>query len=136
MNNIDKTDETDTLLKQQGVLSFFSLFTSTSTLLCCALPALFVTLGFGASLAGLFQTAPWVTSLSEYKIHFFVIAGCFIALSVFFYYKNRNLPCPADKQKAIACTRLRRINFIILIISVILYGTGAFFTFFAADLLY
>ena len=36
--------------------SYLSLFTATGTLLCCALPSLLVTLGLGATLAGL---GPW-----------------------------------------------------------------------------
>ena len=34
-----------------GLLNYFSLFTSLSTLLCCALPSLLVLLGLGASVA-------------------------------------------------------------------------------------
>ena len=56
------------------LLTFFpsiSLFTSFATLLCCALPALLVTLGMGASLAGLIGTFPSITFLSNYKIYFY-----------------------------------------------------------------
>ena len=64
------------------LLTFFpsiSLFTSFATLLCCALPALLVTLGMGASLAGLIGTFPSITLLSNYKEYIFIISGILIS---------------------------------------------------------
>ena len=51
---------------RQSFLSILSLFTSFGTLVCCALPALLVTLGMGASLIsilGIFL----ITVISEQK---------------------------------------------------------------------
>lgn len=48
-------------------VSFAALFTSLGTLLCCAIPAFMVFLGFGASLAGLISAAPQITVFSQYK---------------------------------------------------------------------
>ena len=55
-------------LYKQTVFPILSLFTSIGTLLCCALPALLVTLGMGAALAGFISVAPWITVISKYKI--------------------------------------------------------------------
>ncbi|WP_448584870.1 hypothetical protein [Thermaurantiacus sp.] len=44
-----------------------SPFASASTLLCCALPALLVTLGSGAAVAGLVSAAPWLVALGRWK---------------------------------------------------------------------
>ena len=44
-----------------------SLFASTSTLLCCALPALLITLGAGAVMAGLTAAFPGIMWLSANK---------------------------------------------------------------------
>lgn len=41
-------------------LSVLSLFASLGTLVCCALPSLFVLLGLGATLASLLSSAPWL----------------------------------------------------------------------------
>ena len=49
------------------LLSVFALFGSLGTLVCCALPALFVTLGFGATFASLIGTFPQLTWLSAHK---------------------------------------------------------------------
>ena len=46
-----------------------SLFASTSTLLCCALPALLITVGAGAVMAGLTATFPGIMWLSANKGH-------------------------------------------------------------------
>ena len=123
-------------LKQHNLVAILSLFASSSTLICCALPALLVTLGLGASLAGLINAAPWISELSNYKIEFFIGTGVILSLATFMLWKARNLPCPADKAKAKACNFLRKTSQIILGISILFYLTGAFFTFFAADLFY
>jgi hypothetical protein len=44
-------DVVTTTRKRSALLSYFSLFTSLSTLLCCALPSLLVLFGLGASVA-------------------------------------------------------------------------------------
>jgi mercuric ion transport protein len=64
-----------------AVLSYFSLFTSLGTLLCCALPSLLVLAGLGASVASLLSAAPWLVSLSRHKPWTFGISGTLIAAS-------------------------------------------------------
>ena len=92
------------LLWQHTILPIISLFTSLSTLICCALPALFVTFGMGAILSSLVSTAPWITFLSEYKVIIFKISAFLLVLGCFFQFKMRNAPCPADQQKQnLAC---------------------------------
>ena len=49
--------------------NFFALFASSSTLVCCALPAIFVGLGAGASFASLVSTFPFLITLSQYKLY-------------------------------------------------------------------
>ena len=67
-------------------MSFSALFTSTGTLLCCALPALFVTLGLGGVVAATVSTVPGLITLSHYKGWVFLMAGVLIALNVFLIY--------------------------------------------------
>ncbi len=122
-------------LYKQNILATLSLFTSFGTLLCCALPALLVTLGLGAVMAGLVSTAPWITALSAYKPVVFAVAGVLLLGSAIMQWKARHAPCPADPVKAKACMRLRKISTAILAISFVIYGIGFFFAFLAADLL-
>ena len=113
-----------------------SLFSSMGTLICCALPALLVTLGMGAALAGFVGAVPWITALSEYKAYVFAFAGVMLALSTLMQWRARNAPCPADPLKAKACMRLRKVSWAILIFSIIVYLVGFFFAFLAADVFY
>ena len=46
-----------------------SLFASSSTLVCCALPALFVVMGAGASFASLVTALPFLITVSQYKLY-------------------------------------------------------------------
>ncbi len=113
-----------------------SLFTSMGTLICCALPALLVTLGMGVALAGFIGTVPWITGISEYKEWVFTGAGSMLALSAFMQWRARYASCPADPAKAKACMRLRKISVGILTFSILIYLIGFFFAFLAADIFY
>ena len=123
-------------LWKQTIAPSLSLFTSLGTLVCCALPALLVTIGMGATLAGLVSNMPWLVSLSEHKILVFAIAGIMLVISTILQYKARNMPCPNDKLKAKACSRLRKISWFILGFAIIVYLIGFFFAFIAVHIFY
>jgi hypothetical protein len=123
-------------LYKQTIAPIFSLFTSVGTLICCALPALLVTLGMGTALAGLVSTAPWITAISDYKEVVFGGAGIMLALSTYLQWRGRYAPCPADPAKAKACSRLRKVSWFILGFSILIYVVGFFFAFLAADIFY
>lgn len=106
-----------------------SLFTSAGTLVCCALPALFVSLGAGAALAGLTSSFPQLIWISQYKPWVFGIAGIMLVIAGWMQWNARYLPCPADPAQARACMRLRRISLGIYMFAVIVYLVGAFFAF-------
>src|SRR5262245_38057820 len=89
-------------------LPALSLFGATGTLVCCALPALFVSLGAGAALAGLVSSAPWLVGLSRYKAITFGLAGLLLVVAGAAQWRARYAPCPADPAQAQACRRLRR----------------------------
>lgn len=110
-------------------LSTLALFTSLSTLLCCALPALLVALGAGAVLAGLVSAWPQITFVSEHKALVFGLAGVALGLAAALRYASRNAPCPVEPGQAAACRRLRRIGDVTLLGSIVIYAVGAFFAF-------
>jgi len=118
-----------------AVLPTLSLFTSLSTLVCCALPALLVTLGMGAALAGLVTAVPQLVWLSEHKALTFGTAGVLLAGAGYMLWRARNAPCPADPAQARACMRMRRFSVWTYFVSLALYLTAAFFAFLAAELL-
>lgn len=116
-------------LRSQRLISVLSLFSSSGTLICCAIPAALVAIGAGASLAGLISVFPQIVWFSEQKVPIFAVSGVLIAASLFMTWKNRNAPCPIDKQQAVACQRLKKWSFINLSIAILFYVIGASFAF-------
>lgn len=117
--------------RRNAWVSFFALFTSAGTLICCALPALFVSLGLGAAFAGLVSNVPQIVWFSENKAIVFSVAGILIAVSAVLQYRARNAPCPVDPELARACTTSRVWSKRILVFSGLAYLTGFFFAFIA-----
>ena len=114
--------------RRSAVLSYFSLFTSVGTLLCCALPSLLVLFGLGASVASMLSSFPWLVALSRHKQWTFSISGILIALSfVNMYYvapRFRADECSADDPSA--CADASRLSKIILWGSAVVYAIGFF----------
>ncbi len=120
-----------TSIFRQFIPATLSLFTSVSTLVCCALPALLIAFGMGASLISLVSVFPWLVTISKYKVVVFIIAGLLLFVSIFFYWLGRNSPCPTDPIQAKVCSKIRSINLKILLTSFITYLVGFFFAFIA-----
>jgi len=112
------------------LISCATLFFSLGTLICCALPALFVMLGAGAAFASLLGVFPQLIWLSEHKGSVFFVAGVLLlanlAMRIFV-----PLQCPADPKLAAECARTQRISGLILTVSFIAYLVGGFFAFVA-----
>lgn len=125
----------DPALKQNAAASFLSLFTSGSTLICCALPALLVSIGAGAALAGLVTSFPQIIWLSEHKVALFSIAAVMLGAAGVMQWRARSLPCPADAALAAVCNRARRWSMGIYVFSVAMFAVGFFFAFIAPTLL-
>jgi hypothetical protein len=123
-------------LKNTTTMTWFSIFTSASTLVCCAIPALLVALGAGATLAALVGVVPQIVWLSENKTLVFGVAGFMLAIAGYFQWRARFLPCPIDPVLAASCTRQRRISQVIYFASVAIYLLGGFFAFVLPALLY
>lgn len=121
---------------KQFISPSLSLFTSFSTLICCALPTLLVAFGMGASITSLMTSFPWLLVISKYKIQTFFIASLLLLFSCYLFWRGRNSPCPIDPIQAKICLKLRMFNLIILIISSIVYLVGFFFAFIAANIFY
>ncbi len=84
--------------------SWLLLFTTSGTLLCCAIPIILVTLGLGASVATLASAAPWIITLSQYKGWMFLSSAILIGLS-FWAIHRPGRTCPTDPVLAAACNR-------------------------------
>jgi hypothetical protein len=112
-------------------VTWFSIFTSASTLLCCALPALLVALGAGATLASLIGAVPQLVWVSEHKTSVFIVAGLMLVIAGYFQYRARFAPCPADPALAAVCARQRKVSQAIYFASIAIYVAGGFFAFVA-----
>ena len=112
-------------------LSLLSLFSSGGTLICCALPALFVSIGAGAVMASVVISVPQIVWLSEHKLGVFIFAGVMLSISGFLQWKARSLPCPSDKELAELCNKTRVNSLRIYIFSVCVFLIGGFMAFVA-----
>jgi hypothetical protein len=113
----------------QRITSFLALFTSLGTLMCCALPALFVALGMGAAFAGLVTNVPQLVWMSENKAYLFAFGGIMLIAGGLLQWNARRLSCPTDPALGQACDTTRDWSFWIYYISLALYLIGAFFAY-------
>ena len=113
---------------ESRLVGYLGLFSSVGTLLCCALPSLFVLLGFGATVASLLAVAPWLVALSRHKAWVFALATLLIAVN--WYYVYRIAPrllvasgtCAADDPDA--CARATVVSRWLLWCSTVMLGAG------------
>ncbi len=106
-----------------------SLFASSSTLVCCAIPALLVALGAGAALSSLVSVFPQIVWLSENKVALFAFAGVMLLASGVLQWRNRSAPCPTDPALRDACLRTRKAAAWLYGASVAIYAVGGWFAF-------
>lgn len=94
---------------RETALSLGTLFLSTGTLLCCAQPILLVSLGLGAAVAAMIDTAPWLVTLSQHKAWMFAGTGLLLVAGGGFIYRPGRA-CPTDPELAHACAMADRWN--------------------------
>ena len=121
------------------MLSYLSLFTSLSTLLCCALPSLLVLIGLGATVASVVSEIPGLVAFSHHKNWVFAIAGVLIGGNFLYVYivapklQARSGACDPDDPQA--CQTASRVSRIILWCSGVLYLIGFFSAYLLGPLL-
>ena len=121
-------------MNKKNIFIFLGFFSSLGTLLCCALPALLVSLGAGAVLAGMIGFAPWLVVFSKYKLITFVTAGLLLLLAFVMQKQSRMRECPVDSEKATVCASSKKISWWVLYCSLVIYITGLFFAYLAPHL--
>ena len=115
--------------RRAALLNYFSLFSSFSTLICCALPSVLVLFGMGTAVASLLSAAPWLVSLSRHKVWTFSIAGTLIAGSFVMTYVIA--PCLRDGEACDAhnpttCGEVSKLSRVLLWGSALIYSGGFF----------
>lgn len=115
---------------RSGALSYLSLFSSVGTLLCCALPSLFVLFGLGATVASVLSAAPWLVTMSHHKNWVFIVAGLLISGNFVYVYgfapalQARRGAC--DPGDPAGCQMASRFSRFVLGCSAALYLVGVF----------
>ena len=115
---------------KDNTVNFFSLLASSSTLICCALPSIFVALGAGASFASLVSSFTILISFSQYKLQISLVAFVVIIISGYVNYVTYQMPCPADPELGRACMQTRKRSRLIYYSSVAIFIFATIFTYF------
>ena len=119
--------------RKHELVSVLSLFTSVSTLLCCALPALLVVIGLGAVVAGVISDLPFLITLSQNKEWVFGFAFAIMGINFYMLYfrKKKEISCEyIPGQTESACDVASRWSKVILWISFTLLLIGFFVSYF------
>ncbi|OUX41282.1 MAG: hypothetical protein CBE21_05730 [Proteobacteria bacterium TMED261] len=109
--------------------NLLSLFASSSTLICCALPAAFILIGAGASFATLINLFPFLPILSKYKVLISLVAFILISVGGYTHYKTYRMPCPTDPELGRACLQTRKRSRYLYYFSVFLFLFATIFTY-------
>jgi hypothetical protein len=121
----------DAGLRRGALSSWLALAAGSSTLVCCALPALLVTLGAGAALSTLVSVFPQIVWLSEHKAMVFGTASVLMAIGGWAQWRLRTAPCPIDPALRQACLRTRAVSRRIYLASLAMLAVGGWFAFVA-----
>ncbi|BAN69157.1 hypothetical protein [endosymbiont of unidentified scaly snail isolate Monju] len=108
--------------RTRGVI-WLTLFSTTGTLLCCALPILLVTLGLGGAVVALTGDFPFLIPLTQHKAWIFTLSGLMLLVSGCLLYRPGQ-ECPTDPVLGTACSRAMRWNRRIHGVSVAIWGVG------------
>ena len=113
---------------KQKASSFFALFTSTGTLICCALPAAVAAFAGGAAVTSMIFTFPWMVPLSANKGWIFLGSGIMLLISGILVYRPKGkVACSITGGEG--CEVAGRFTKFMFWASVIIYGSGTFFAY-------
>ena len=113
---------------REKIMSFLSLFGSSATLLCCALPATLSIVAGGAAVGSLISVFPWLIPLSRYHNWLFLIAGILLFVNgVFVLSPKGKVACSITGGKG--CEVAGSFSKWMFRFSIVLYGIGAFFAY-------
>lgn len=113
---------------KEKVISFLALFTSTGTLLCCALPASLAAIAGGSAVVGLMSTFPWLAPLSQHNGWIFLVAGVLIGFNALVSFRPKAaVACAITGGKG--CEVAGSFSRIMLWTSIVVYVIGVFMSY-------
>lgn len=111
-----------------------TLFTSTGTLVCCALPILLVSIaGMGAFVASMTSSFPFLVTLSQHKAWVFALSGVMLVAAGWVLWRPGRA-CPVDPTLAQWCSTLQTWNRGVISVSGAIWAIGFFAAFLALPL--
>jgi hypothetical protein len=111
---------------KETLLAFFGLFTSISTILCCALPTILVAIGMGTVFASITSNFPFVIWLSQKILYLFVTTAILLLVGGYFIFLKPQT-CPLNQNSNQICNKTKKFNKIIWWVSFIILITSFFF---------
>ena len=112
----------------QNVVSFAVLFTSTGTLLCCALPAALAAIAGGSAVIALLSSAPWLIPLSQYKDWIFLAAVLMLLFNGILLFRLKGTVACAVTGGS-GCEVAGRFTTVMFWSSVVIVGIGVFISY-------
>jgi len=111
----------------KSYIRWFTLFTTSGTLLCCALPILLVSLGFGAVVASLNFNIPALMFLAENKLWTLSLSALLLLFLAWVIWRPHQ-SCPSDPELAAQCQKSKLWNKRIFWLSSMIWFIGFFFS--------
>ena len=117
------------------VLSVFTLFTYSGTLICCVLPMVIATIAGGASVGTLLTLFPWLIPLSMHKGWIFILSGILIVVSGYLTFrKSREVVCDTSSGEK-GCEITGRFNKRMFYLSSFIFLIGGFVSYLLTPLM-
>ncbi|NQZ53919.1 MAG: hypothetical protein HRT93_06670 [Piscirickettsiaceae bacterium] len=113
--------------QDKSYLRWLTLFITSGTLLCCALPILLVSLGFGAVVASLNYNIPGLLFLAEHKFWTLSLSATLLLFLAWVIWRPNQI-CPTDSKLAAHCQTTKRWNQRVFWLSAIIWCVGFFFS--------
>ena len=114
-------------LQDRPSLKWLTLFFTSGTLLCCALPIVLVSIGFGAAVASLNYNIPGLVLLAEHKLLTLSLPALLLLFLAWVIWRP-NQVCPTDPQLAANCKKAKHWNQRVFWLSVVIWMIGFFFS--------
>ena len=113
--------------QHNAYLKWLTLFVTSGTLLCCALPIVLVSMGFGAVIASLNYSVPGLVFLAEHKLWTLYLSALLLLFLGWVIWRP-NQTCPVDPMLARHCEKTKRWNRGVFWVSVVIWIIGFFFS--------
>lgn len=107
---------------------FATLFTSMSTLLCCALPATVAMLAGGSAVIAMTSAFPWLIPLSRQKDWIFLVAGIMLLFNGILLFRPKGAVACAISGGS-GCEAAGRFTIVVFYFSTALVAIGAFISY-------